>query len=178
MCWGIIRPYQPFTDRSCQAAAKEAAAPSSPLPNAQWIKRQIWQEDFRAPKPSKKTWVATLVDQGPLVGGVHVLPQKKGFKKVWGVFIDYRLDCTSWNSIVALEAILHPWPGSWATQKSMGRDSEGYTLNAWAAYDVFLIAFLAAVLGGERPGLLLLLLLLLLLREGWWEHHPASPRFA
>ena len=42
----------------------------------------------------------------------------------------------------------------------MGRDSEGYTLNAWAAYDVFLIAFLAAVLGGERPGLLLLLLLL------------------
>ena len=28
--------------------------------------------------------------------------------------------------------------------------SRGYTLNAWAAYDVFLIAFLAAVLGGER----------------------------
>lgn len=28
-----------------------------------------------------------------------------------------------------------------------------YTLNAWAAYDVFLIAFLAAVLGGERYGI-------------------------
>ena len=24
-------------------------------------------------------------------------------------------------------------------------------MNAWAAYDVFFIAFLAAVLGGERP---------------------------
>ena len=29
---------------------------------------------------------------------------------------------------------------------------QGYTLNAWAAYDVFFIAFLAAVLGGERRG--------------------------
>lgn len=28
-----------------------------------------------------------------------------------------------------------------------------YTLNAWAAYDVFFIAFLAAVLGGERYGI-------------------------
>ncbi|CAJ1368039.1 unnamed protein product, partial [Effrenium voratum] len=28
-----------------------------------------------------------------------------------------------------------------------------YTLSAWAAYDVFFIAFLAAVLGGERYGI-------------------------